>query len=190
MSAKRKRSDVNPFCGYLNDGESILWLGQPDPHWLLSPDDMMLIPFSLLWGGFAIFWELSALGGGAPFSFALWGIPFVVVGQYLIWGRFLHKYLRYQRTYYAVTEQRALVLNTLIGSNLKTYFLHRLPTLQLRGRALLFADEDTSNSRKRRNWQTWAGETQPGFYALADADEVYQLIQELTWERKPKEDWN
>ena len=33
----------------------------------------------------------------------LWGIPFVVAGQYLIWGRFFYDAWLKRRTYYALT---------------------------------------------------------------------------------------
>ena len=89
------RSDpLNPglaFQGDLGQGERILWAGQPDPNKLFGTADVFLVPFSPMWGGFAIFWEASVLGlttgsRGAPLFFVLWGVPFVLVGQYFIWG--------------------------------------------------------------------------------------------------------
>ncbi len=54
--------------GNLVSGEKILWSGQPIQGLMLSSRDVFLIPFSLLWGGFAIFWELSVLHAPkAPF---------------------------------------------------------------------------------------------------------------------------
>jgi hypothetical protein len=92
--------------------------------------DVFLIPFSLLWGGFAIFWELGVMGvwsksgEGAPGFFVLWGIPFVIVGQYFIWGRFVYKRWDRRRTVYAVTNQRVLVLR---GTTLQSMFISQLP---------------------------------------------------------------
>jgi hypothetical protein len=94
---------------YLRPGERLLWTGQPDPAVLFGPKDLFLIPFSLLWGGFAIFWEASVIADGDGPFFMLWGIPFVVVGLYMIAGRFVYKRRRKQRTAYGLTEERALV---------------------------------------------------------------------------------
>jgi len=114
---------------YLQPGEKVLWTGRPDPGRLLSSKDAYLIPFSLMWGGFAIVWEGGVLltmagANGAPIFFALWGIPFVVAGQYLIWGRFLVKRWDRRRTVYAVTDQRVLVLR---GASLQSMFVSSLP---------------------------------------------------------------
>jgi len=79
-----------------------------------------MIPFSLLWGGFAIFWLLGASGIGGPWNNrpdktfqwfgVIWGTPFVLIGQYMIWGRFVHNYWKKKRTYYGLTSRRALIV--------------------------------------------------------------------------------
>ena len=65
--------------------EKILWSGQPDTSVHFTRADIFLVPFSLLWGGFAIFWELGALGiffsksdssDGMAIIFPIFGIPF------------------------------------------------------------------------------------------------------------------
>ena len=127
------------FQSYLLSDERILWTGQPDPSRLVSSKDFFLIPFSLMWGGFAIVWEggvlLTMVGSGshgAPIFFALWGIPFVVVGQYFVWGRFLVKRWDRRRTLYAVTDQRVLIL---LGTSLQSMFLNNLPGIHQSARA-------------------------------------------------------
>src|SRR4029077_16156818 len=111
-------------------GESILWTGRPNPRVLFSSECLYLIPFSLLWGGFAIFWEMGALGywgngpkGGTPSIFmSLWGIPFIVIGQYMIWGRFFYDGWLKRRTYYAVTNRRVMVVQA--GWKRKTSWIY------------------------------------------------------------------
>jgi hypothetical protein len=42
--------------------------------------------------------------------FALWGIPFVAIGLYMVLGRFFAKSYQKRRAMYAVTDQRALIV--------------------------------------------------------------------------------
>ncbi|MBI4227006.1 MAG: hypothetical protein HY600_01885 [Candidatus Omnitrophica bacterium] len=123
--AQRFRHDLLP-------DEMIQWAGQPDPSVLFGPADLVLVPFSLLWGGFILVWEVTAIGAavlswksGWPVLafFPFFGLPFLIVGAYLTVGRFLYKGWRKRRTYYALTTRRALVLTEGRGRELQTEFL-------------------------------------------------------------------
>jgi hypothetical protein len=89
-------------------GERLYWRGAPDPGVIFGPEDAYLIPFSLLWGGFAIFWEIGVSRQGLVFGM-VWGIPFVLIGLYLIFGRFFYKRWNRRRTRYAISDQRIIV---------------------------------------------------------------------------------
>jgi uncharacterized membrane protein len=103
-------SDLDAVERHLSSGERIEWVGRPDPTKHFTSGDVFLIPFSLMWGGFSIFWEAGAIAGGAGVFFALWGIPFVAIGLYFIFGRFIYKAYRKRRTIYAITNRRVLAI--------------------------------------------------------------------------------
>ena len=93
---------------YLSEGETILWKGKPEKGHVFTPQDAFLIPFSILWCGFAIFWETTVVASGAPFFFKLWGIPFVCVGLYMVFGRFLWTAYVRKNTAYVITTRRII----------------------------------------------------------------------------------
>jgi hypothetical protein len=183
----------------LAPGESIRWSGQPDPALLFSSQDIFLVPFSLLWGGFALFWESGVLGifdkGGAGVGigsfFVLWGIPFVVIGQYFIWGRFVYKRWMKRRTLYAVTDKRVVVIAD--GRTLRTnsLFISQLPSVSRsrRGNGSGSITFGGGGIMSLMNGSAMYANTGmdffargPGavaFYDIDDVDNVYRLIQEV-----------
>jgi hypothetical protein len=130
----------------LLSGESVYWAGMPNPQVIFHSDDWGVIPFSLLWGGFAIFWEAGVLGlwtdstksptGAFSNLMALWGIPFVLIGQYMIWGRFVVDAWLKRRTYYAVTNRRVLILQEGWERKTNFVFLESLPELSREGTSI------------------------------------------------------
>lgn len=88
----------------LGAAERLLWSGRPRQGIVFRGSDAFMIPFSLLWCGFVIYWEFSVLKHGAPWFFMLWGLLFLVIGLYFVFGRFVvDKRLR-GKTAYAVSN--------------------------------------------------------------------------------------
>jgi len=88
--------------------ERILWKGTPGSGHFFLPSDLFMIPFSIVWCGFAFFWEFGVISSGAPIFMAVFGLPFIAVGLYITVGRFLWKaYLR-KRTAYVITNKKII----------------------------------------------------------------------------------
>ena len=119
------------FNDELNPNERIIWTGRPRQGFLLRPADALLIPFSLLWGGFACFWEGGVISSGAPFFFMIWGIPFILVGLYIIAGRFFVDMAQRGKTYYALTNERVIIISGLFNKNTKALKLNGLQEINI-----------------------------------------------------------
>jgi hypothetical protein len=178
----------NLFRLHLFPGERLLWSGQPKQGLVLSGRDALLIPFSLLWGGFAIFWNVSVwtfpnTGQSIDWFMPLWGVPFLVAGFYLIFGRFIHDAAVRKRMFYGVTDQRILVLRGLSSAKLRSLDIHRLPKLELSehrdGTGTIEFDGDSSFFGSGRNgfgYWTPALSNATQFFRIDNPRKVYELI--------------
>lgn len=115
----------------LSRSEKLLWSGRPRQGVYLGPKDLLLIPFSLMWGGFACFWEFSVVTSGAPVFFELWGIPFVLIGLYLIVGRFFFDAKLRSTTYYGLSNERVIIVAGVFSRKVKSLQLRTLSDVSL-----------------------------------------------------------
>lgn len=111
--------------------EKLLWADQPAQGIKLRGSDVFMIPFSFLWGGFAIFWEYSVMKSGAPLFFLLFGIPFVLIGLYIIFGRFYVEAKQRKNTFYGVTNERVIITSGLFRKKVKSLNLRTLTDISL-----------------------------------------------------------
>lgn len=63
MIDREIQNELQPVLG---SNENIIWTGRPPKGILFRSSDFFLIPFSILWFGFAIFWEGTVFMGDAP----------------------------------------------------------------------------------------------------------------------------
>ena len=68
-------------------GERELWTGSPVRFPVFRSGDLLVVPFTFAWWGFALFWEYSVAAAGAPVFMLVWGLIFVLVGAHLAVGR-------------------------------------------------------------------------------------------------------
>lgn len=118
----------------LGRSEKLLWSGIPRQGMLLRPADAFLIPFSLLWTGFAVFWEHGVLSSRAPPFMILWGMAFVLLGVYFVIGRFFLDSYQRTRTCYAVTDERIIIVSGVASREVKSLPLRTLAEMTLRER--------------------------------------------------------
>src|SRR5262245_50192333 len=110
----------------LDAGERLLWSGAPARGFRLQGSGALFVPFSLLWGAFAIVWQLIAVYSDVPLLFTLWGVPFVLFALYLIVGRFFWDSRRRAATAYAVTDRRVILVTEFPFPRMRTLNLRSL----------------------------------------------------------------
>lgn len=111
----------------LQTGEELLWRAQPEP-WRMAKTTLPMFLFAIPWTLFALAWETMALGGvlamlfqggesglsgigAAAFAlvFPIFGLPFIVIGFGML-GTPWWAYKAAQRTVFAITSRRALII--------------------------------------------------------------------------------
>jgi hypothetical protein len=179
----------NEFTNRLLDREEIIWSGRPATGLLFTGQDIFLIPFSLLWGGIVLFGAFATLTQtkeqpGFP---ALFLIPFVLIGIYLIVGRFIVDAWLRTSTRYALTNKRILILRAAPFGKFTALNLDRLPEMSLsesaNGRGTLrFGPQAQWWSGRGNNFSGWSPslDPTPQFIAIENARSVFDQIQRAT----------
>lgn len=158
--------------GLLDEGEEILWQGRPDPAWAFSQKMFFMVPFSLFFTGFAMFWMVMAMqAGGFFWMFGLlhFGVGFAMLCSTLFGGAFMRRY-----TWYTLTDRRALIASDLPirGRKLDSWPIDagtRFSLTDTTPGTVIFA-------HKTKRGQNGTYEVPVGFERIHDAREVFALM--------------
>jgi len=181
MLSNISRGAVSPIDSRLMPGERVLWRGLPDRRAYTFRGPWYLIPFSIIWAGFAFVWEGAALTSGAPPLFAVWGIPFCAVGLYFVAGRFWVAAREADRTTYAITDRRVMIQSGAFAPRFIELSLGSLPSPLLEERA---DGIGTITFGAAYPFQTWGAAGWPGtgrspaLVAIREAGRVFRLLEE------------
>ncbi len=178
---------TNPLARMLQPNETLLWEGQPNTRRFLLRG-WWAIPFYILWCSFAFFWESSVLAKNDSTFFRLWGIPFILIGLYLVFGRFFVAAREANNTWYAVTDRRILIQGGMFRQNFTELDLPRLPYVQLselQGDAgtITFGTPSPFGSFAIPGWPMSNAQIVPAFQSIPNAREVYEIIKQAQGSR-------
>ena len=157
---------------YIAPDEYILWRGKPGEGNLFTPSDVFLIPFSLMWCGFAVFWEMTVISNNTPFFFKLFGIPFVALGLYIVFGRFIHRRWLLRNTEYVITDHCIYIKS---GRNVRMLFANSLPPMDVvlnKDGTATVRFTDTSYHRAGRGVPMGSFSRPNGTYALENLSDL------------------
>jgi len=157
-------------------GEKLLWSGQPRSGLQFRWADRIIIPYSLLWVGFAIFVVRSHQSANGPFFSRLLVIPFTIIGLYLTVGRFFIDARKRARTYYGLTNERILIVTNLSARQVQSLALRGLPEMSLTERSdrsgTIVFEANSSKQRSDRDKPL-----PPRFEMIEEARQIYTQIQ-------------
>jgi len=124
-----------------------------------------------------------AIRTGGPLVMKLWGIPFVLVGLYIMLGRFVYDAKLREKTYYGVTSQRCLIIAGLFNRTVKSMNLRTITDLSLEQKTdgsgtIIFGP--VLIGEPMRSWRfasPGAGQFSfPCFDLIQNAKDVYEVI--------------
>ena len=110
---------------HISPNERVLWKGRPEKGITFSQHELMTIPFGIFFTLFAVFWISMAMSAGL---FALFGVPFVLVGLYMAGGRFLINEIMKRSTAYVITN-KAIIRKR--GSRINVWHGNELHNMQV-----------------------------------------------------------
>ena len=166
----------NSWDGILQDGEVLLWQGQPTSTVALEDIRWMEMGMGLFFMGFSIFWMVMASQAGGIFW--MFGLIFFFVGMRNSLGQFvIDPWLR-RETYYTLTNRRAFVASRKLigGKTLKSYVIDKnspLDLVQGQTNSIYFATE----KHRRNKGGTYT--VRVGFENMADSAEPFRLLEQI-----------
>jgi len=120
----------------LDRGERVIWSGQPRQGLMLRGIDGFAIPFALVWTSVPLIGGLATLAGPKSNLFGLVPVvPFILIGLYLLIGRFFVDSAQRRRTFYALTDERVMIVSGLGSRSVRSLALRSLEQLDVSERA-------------------------------------------------------
>ncbi len=179
--------DVKP---YLDSDEDVLWCDKPTKILVFSTADIFTTMFGFVWLSFSIFWTVTAFmatndADDAVFSiFPVFGLPFVFIGMYLLFFRYVISAIQRKRMIYAITNKRVLIVHTGRKQYVQEYRYTDISNVQMKcdnndvGSIFFFSGA----LRYNRNGSSYASTS--GVFGIKNTKKVYKILSQCMENKK------
>lgn len=169
----------------LQPGEFIRWIEQPIPRFFTAASIGSVL-FGIPWTSFAIFWMWGASGFKIPdlreglqpqHLFALFGVPFVLVG-FIMLSSPIWVWQAARKTVYLVTDKRAISIQGGWSTTIRSYLPDQLKDVYRKERA----DGTGDVIIAIRRWKDSDGDQRTeeiGFCGVRSPREVENMLRQL-----------
>lgn len=182
--APTRSIDYSIFQGELLADEKILWAGQPETKFILKGGDVVLSIFGLVWTGFfSLFFLSDFITSGDIFEISI-SIVFMLVGLYFLFGRFIIGNYEKKRTFYAVTNQRVLIITNMHKKNVQAKLIDQIPVLIKTVHKDDIGTIQFDNLQYSMNGESVEYIYPPTFQDIKNVNTIYKLINDL---KRPRE---
>jgi hypothetical protein len=123
------------ISAYLPVGEKLLWAGRPAQGLRFCRSDLYLIPFGLLWCGSGVVFMWGAFKAGpaqGSWFNLLFGLCPLVIGLFIVIGRYFYDAWVRARTIYGLTDRRLVIVSNNPSPTLDVPHLRDITNVSLR----------------------------------------------------------
>ncbi len=163
----------DPWEGILEDGETILWQGRPDPVFAMTRDDIIPTTFGLAFSGFALIWMVIAVGAGSYFW--MFGLIHFSVGACMTAYAVCRDTVARRYSYYTLTSRRAIIGLSYPWAPLRLRKFRLSPTRKIttdHEHTITFGPPGRSKLHP-------LPKRAPQFTRIDDAERLYHLMQQI-----------
>lgn len=174
----------------LTKDEALLWVGQPEGGIRFNRSNVAQSIFGLFFLGFSLFWTAGAFFavfsgfvdeiGIISLLFPLFGLPFIAVGFWLVFGVHIWQARNRKHSRYALTNMRAIITSWAQRREIKSFPIRKDTLIDYYPgdeATIYFATEVSRDGDGDRV------ETRVGFEHFTDGERAYQTILKIQAEQ-------
>ncbi len=167
---------------YLDTNEHIVWCDRPAKLFAFTVSDLFTSIFGVFWLAFSIFWMLTAFEGSKGSNdamlsvFPLFGLPFVLVGLYLVFFKHIVTAIKRKKIIYALTNNRALIVHTGKRQYVQEYRYENIANIQMKCDSndigsIFFLAGAINYTRNGRSYASTSG-----IFGIKETKKVYKIL--------------
>lgn len=163
----------DPWDGILEEGETILWQGQPDTFFAIGAADIVPLLFGLTFSAFALIW--IAIVRYAAASFWVFGLIHFASGIALTFYALGRDTVARRYSYYTLTTQRAIIGLSYPWARPRLRKIRLTKSTRIRTNHEHTVTFGYAGRSKRHPFPTRA----PQFSRIDDAEKVFHLMRQI-----------